>query len=350
MSVSTELINTTLEDLRGPMEKGFMQSIPLWAALEKKGKVSKDGGTYIARSWMKGASAKGTGMFNGDEALDLTRYQKSEKYEVEPHRVVIPVAIPKKELLQNTGKSAAVRLIEEYPKAALEGAALDLNSYMLSGVSTGIVFPSAELSGFVSLNGQFTGGVGRGVTNGLLDFQTPATQTDTVQNVAKAVADWHYNQYGDISAFLTDGMQILRQVYRKAAHFCSPGKGPDLIVMDDATFGNFQLAKQDIVRIQVVGDNTDKGNMVEDVLGMGGVYSDPTLDIANDFTGVAADGVTYMLTCDFIELVLFEKFSFGKFAEPIGAQDAILAKAAMQGNLICRKFPAQGCVSGGSVQ
>ena len=327
-----------------------MQSVPLWSHLEKKGKVSKDGGLYISRSWMRGAPSKGTGMFSGDEALDLTRYQRSQKYRVETHRVVIPCSIPKKELNINQGKSAAVRLIEEYPKTDLEAAALDINSFMLSGISTGLVFPSAELYGFSCLNGQFTSGRGVGLDSGLLEFAAPNTQTQVTQDIAKSEANYHYNQYQDITAFATDGMRRLRQVYRACAHYAGkPGGGPDLIIMDDATFGNFQLEKQDLVRVQVVGSNLDKGNLVQDVLGVGGVYSDPTIDIANDFTGVAADGVTYMLNTDFFELVLFEKFSFGKFEEPIGSQDAIVAKAAMQGNLICRKFPAQGCVSGGSV-
>jgi hypothetical protein len=348
MSISTELLNTTLADLRGPLDLSFAQNIPLWRILEKKGKMLTEGGTYIERSFMGSASSNGTGMFNGDEVLDLTRRKNIKKFQLEPHRLVVPITIPKRELLQNSGKNGAIKLIESYPKATMEGAALDINTFLLTGASAGAVFASAELYGFLTLNGQFASGVGTGVTNGLLDFAAPASQTDIVQNVAKDDAYFHYNQYDDISSWATEGLSTIRSVYRKCAQFSGKvGGGPDLVVMDDATFGNYQLEKTDLVRIQLVGDKTDNGNLVQDVLGVGGVYSDLGLSLSA-FTGDAADGVTYMLNTDHLEWVWLQKPTLGKFGEDIADQDVVVAKWEMMGQLVCRKTVAQGCVSGGA--
>jgi hypothetical protein len=348
MSVSLELLNSTFADFKKPLTLGFAQSIPLWAALERKAKVrTNDGGTYIERSIGTGGAGRGTGQFGGDEPLNINRRKKIKKYQVEPHLVVVTASIPKKELARNTGKAAVLKLIDEYPKSTMMGAALDINKYLLTGVSAGMVVDTAELLGFSTLNGQFTSGVGVGVTNGLLDFQAPASQTDTVQNVAKLQADYHFNQYGDITAWATNGIQQLKKQYRLAAHYSEkPGHGPDLIVMDDDTFGNYENAKANNVRIQLSDDRTE-GEMISNILGNGMVYSDPSLDLAL-FTGVANDGVTYMLNTDFIEVVCYEMFEMSDFDDVSGDSWAVVAHAPLHMGLIIKKFPAQAAVSGGA--
>ena len=66
-------------------------------------------------------------------------------------------------------------------------------------------------------------------------------------------------------------------------------------------------------------------------------------------TANALNGVTYILNTDFIEMPLMEAPSITPFTERVGAQDVVTAIFSMQGNLICTKTPAQGCVSGGAV-
>ena len=67
MAVSVELLNTTLADLKGPLVSAFLQNVPTFRALEKKGRISADGGTLIERPIMSGSPARGTGIFNGDQ-------------------------------------------------------------------------------------------------------------------------------------------------------------------------------------------------------------------------------------------------------------------------------------------
>jgi hypothetical protein len=76
-----------------------------------------------------GAPARGVGVYVGDELLNMTRRQQVKKFQVEPHRLVVAINIPKKELQINSGKLAVIRLIEEYPQMVMEGVKADINKY-----------------------------------------------------------------------------------------------------------------------------------------------------------------------------------------------------------------------------
>ena len=117
--------------------------------------------------------------------------------------------------------------------------------------------------------------------------------------------------------------------------------------MDDGTYTNFEDSRLSLVRVSLVEDKTEKTNMLGLELGVAKVYSSIDLDLA-DFTGVAADGVTYILNTDYLEMPLMEAPSITPFTERVGDQDVVTAIFSMQGNLICTKTPAQGCVSGGA--
>ena len=267
MSISTEVLNTTFADLRGPLVNSFVRSNELYESLNSKARMPMEGGSYIERTFTGGAPARGVGVYVGDELLNMSRRQNIKKFQVEPHRLVVAINIPKKELQMNSGKLAVIRLIEEYPQSVMEGVKADINSYLLTGVSRGIVFQTAELKGLLSLSGDVTTGVGAGVTNGLIDFTTPALQTEEVQGVAKATSYFHYNQYDTIGTFSSEGIQKLRKMYRTCAHYAGSGKGPDLVIMDDDTYTNFEKDRRDLVRIKVVEDKTEKSNTLE--LGIG---------------------------------------------------------------------------------
>ena len=349
MTISTELLNTTFADLRGPLVNSFVRSNELFEALNSKARMPMEGGTKIERSFSGGAPARGVGVYVGDELLNMTRRQQIRKFEVEPHRLVMAINIPKRELAQNSGKLAIIRLIEEYPQTAMEAAKADLNKYLLTGASRGLAFNTSELQGFLTLNGQFASGIGTGVLNGMLDFVTPASQSDVVQGVKKSNSYFHFNQFNDISSFVADGMTQLRKTYRQCAHYAGGiGKGPDMIFMDDDTYTNFEDQRSENVRVTLVDDKIDKSNTMALNLGLASVTSSIDLD-RSSFSGVAADGVTYMLNTDYIEFPMLEAPNVSEFKERVGDQDVVTAIFAMQGNLICTKLPAQGCVSGGAV-
>tara|TARA_R110002020_G_scaffold27369_10_gene88239 strand:+ start:65 stop:1120 length:1056 start_codon:yes stop_codon:yes gene_type:complete len=347
MAIDLDTLNTTFADLRGPLLNSFERSIPMWRELQKKARVSNDGGTYIERDFAAGAPAKGTGIFNGDELLTNVRRKQIKKMQVETHRAVALVSIPKKVLNINKGKAAAIRLVDAYPKTTIEGISGDMNKYILTGQSRGLVFDTSELLGFVNLNGEFSSGIGTGVTNGVLSVnEDPSAQSDAVFGVGKSESLYHFNQRDDVSSFASNGMRVLRQQYRKAAHYAGkPNSGPDLIVMDSDSFANFENHRDSKIRLELVEDKLEKGNLLSLSLGMAQVYDDPDLDVSL-FTGEANHGVCYMLNTDFWEWIWLEKPNIGQFTDRIGDQDVVSAKFAMQGNMICTKLTAQGVVTG----
>jgi len=356
MSISTELLNTTFEDLRGPLVNSFVRSSELFEALDKKARIPMESGTLIERTFSGGAPARGVGIYVGDELLNMTRRQEIRKFQVEPHRLAVAINIPKKELQMNSGKLAVIRLIEEYPKTVLEGAKADINSYLLTGTSRGIVFNTSELAGLLTLNGDVSTGIGTGVAHGLLDWQPPASQGDKVQNVTKSSSYFHFNQYAEMGAYGTTGTKILRSLYRKCAHYAGGmGKGPDLCIFDDDTFANFENDKLSNVRVSVVEDKTEKSTMLGLELGIAQVYSSLDLDAsimtttpASGATYAPDEGAAYFLNTDFMEFAMAEAPTISEFKERVGDQDVVTAVFTMQGNLICTKTPAQGCVAGGA--
>jgi hypothetical protein len=127
------------------------------------------------------------------------------------------------------------------------------------------------------------------------------------------------------------------------------GKGPDLVVMDDDTYTNFEDSRLSLVRVTLVEDKTEKSNTLGLELGVAKVYSSIDLNRADMGVGSAAlGGATYILNTDFLEMPLMEAPSITPFTERVGDQDVVTAIFSMQGNLICTKTPAQGCVSGGA--
>ena len=355
MAISNEVLNTTFADLRGPLVNSFIRSNELFEALNSKARMPMEGGSYIERTFSGGAPARGVGVYVGDELLNMTRRQQVKKFQVEPHRLVVAINIPKKELLFNSGKLAVIRLIEEYPQMVMEGVKADLNKYLLTGVSRGLVFQTAELKGLLTLNGQITDGIGSGVSDGLLDWEAESSQTDTVQGVKKAESYFHFNQYGGITDFSGHGVKTLRSVYRKCAHYAGgPGKGPDLMIMDDDTYANYENDhRANNLRVSMYDDRTDKkgSNLIGLEIGVAKLY--PSLDMdVNAFTGDGSpgpdDGATYYLNTDYLEFPMHEAPKISEFQERVGDQDVVTAIFSMQGNLICTKLAAQGCVAGGT--
>ena len=62
MAISTEILNTTFADLRGPLVNSFIRSNELLDALMSKARMPSEGGSLIERSFAGGAPARGVGV------------------------------------------------------------------------------------------------------------------------------------------------------------------------------------------------------------------------------------------------------------------------------------------------
>lgn len=351
MAMSLDFVNTVYNDLAGPLANMFYKSTHLLDAL-KGSKKKAVGGYLIQRPYATTTPANATAVYTGDEVMDMTRREVvTDRLEVDLHRIQMAINIPQREIDRMTSKKTVIdSLMKTYPMLAMEGLNQDFERFFLGGVTAGLTVRStAEFKGLVTLNGQYDAGAGAptGTRYGVLDFLAPGSQTDTVLGVTKSQAKNIYNQYSDISSWAAEGEAKWRALFRLCAQFDPRKKGPNLIIVDDATFGNYQAGKSDRVRVQVIQDNTDKGNVLEDVFQTAKVVTSLNLNLA-DFTGAAADGVAYFVNSadwEFHELVPFKLTPFTKM---IANQDVVTSHGVWEGQLLCNRFSTQGVCSGGA--
>lgn len=350
MAVSLDVLNTTLSDLSEDLVVAQEKRVPLFDRLRSKGAINKQstGGTYFEHVFVGQAPGVATAIYTGSEVASGVRNLITYKYSVESHRFIAPIFIPKVELEKNEGKQGVVKLVEAYPKATMASIYRDLNLWMLaaSSTTTGLkIFAPGDLDGFATFNGNYTGTKRVGVTGGLLDFVAPASQTDTVQNVAKAVAYEHYNQYGDVTSWAANGIETVTAVYQNAAEYTAMGVGPDLGVCDPDSFSALLTYSADTVRIE----STDKavfGKRVGQTMFFNAtIFRDTSLD-RSTFTGAAADGVLYFINSDDVELDYYKMPVVGKFAEWTPLQDVVAAQVEGSMNLLMKRFNSQGAVTG----
>lgn len=350
---STNVINTTFADFKGPLVEAWAQNIVAYDLLMRHSKVKSNGGTYIERDISGGAPASGRGIRSGNERLPLGYAERVQKYRVEAMRFVVTLIIPNKFLKHNMGKNAVIELIKAHPEETMMRSAQDINQFLLCGQvnTTTPVFATSELVGLATLNGIYANaGALTGTTAGYLDFALETAQTDTVQNLAKSTVYSHFNTYGAITTWATNGPKILKSTYRKAKSFDpnKAGGGPKLVIADPDVFSNWEVFSDAKVRVEVVGAKLGQSSEGRLPFENTEICTDYALD-RSLFTGAAANGVTYMLNPNFMEFVWYEEFAISDFQDAGAEIDGIYAKGAGMGNLIITKFPAQACVSGGAV-
>ena len=347
MAVTTDIVNTVLADLKGPVEHTLAQKSIAHKMLVARGKVSSERGSLIERVIMGGSPSQGTGIYGTGETLNLTRTEQTKKIQLQTHRVVIPISIPKKDMVENDGKLGAIKLIKEYVGAVEALLPVDVDRHLLGGVSAGNVMSSDGLQGWNTLNGQKTFAKGVvGVTNGLIDFVAGASQTDTVQNLAKSSSYNYVNQFDEINSYSLDGDKTYRSILREIGRWDVGGK--TAVLMDYDSFALVEQDNRDHVRIVRLQDKTDNGSDgFELPFANTTLYATPGL-VLTDFTGSAAEGVAYFLNLDGIEWVWYQKPTMSDFEDRVANADAIVAKMEMQGQIVMRNMRAQGAVVGGA--
>lgn len=349
--IQPDALNANYADFQGPMMVSFEQNTPVQEELKKRGKKTKGTGPIMERNITTAPPMTMTGIFAGDEVADGTLTQSMGKFRVEPHRAFGKLFIPQKMLLTNTGKTAILNILKDYPLLSMMGIKRDKEKYLLTGKSAGKVLTTAQMLGWSTLNGLFTAGRNTGTTNGLLDFVAPASQTDVCQDVAKSFANENYNQYGDI----TDKTQ-LRYVWGKVYRACQNASGngdeggPQLLICDDDTFANFEEGQGNLLKIVNIGDGVDQKKASILPYKNALVRSSPAIDLVADFSGAALDGVTYFLDFDWIEVESWEDMTTTPFVkDTVSGQDGMVSLASwMDVNIFFRRFTAQGCTSGGA--
>lgn len=351
MAVTADLLNSTLADLRGPIEHTLEQKVPGADLLMKRGKISTEKGILIERTIMGGSPAQGVGISpGGGTTIPIGRTEQTKKIQVQPHRLVVAISIPKGEMITNDGKLGAIKLVKTYVDAVQKLYPVDLDRYWFSGTSPGHVFATSQLAGFNTLNGQVTNAFGLiGVTQGLIEFAATTSQNDTTQNLAKSSTYGYVNQYRNITSYASDGWKTYRAAYRDVAQFNPRGnEGPDFVYMDFDSYAQYEEDKATRIRSVTVQDKTDKTNdLMELEMGSARVIAAKNI-VLTDFTGDAASGLAYYLTSEGVEFVWYQKPELSDFDDKVATSDSVIAKLEMMGCPLITGMRLQGAVTGGA--
>jgi hypothetical protein len=352
VAYSLDVLNSALQDLKGPLVMTVDEKTPFFAWLKKNGKITSDKGTWIQRNLMGGGPSQFIALRNGGETFDTTRTEQIKQIQVGTQRYGCAISIPGLDLEVSEGKLGAVKLIKQYPAAQLAMLAIDLDRFFLTGVSNGKVISTAECQGWNTLNGEkvFATGI-TGVTNGLIDFVAPASQTDTVQALAKSTSYNYVNQYGDIvGGWAAAGRKTLNNVYRQCARYntAGPDMGPDIMFADNDTYGNIEAEDRTMVRTEYTQTDSDKG-----LKGLHRRYLNADLVCAmnlvlSDFTGAPLNGLIYLLTNGGIEKVVYKELDFSPFEDRIANQDNVISKGVGQFGILSQNLAILGAVTGGA--
>jgi hypothetical protein len=352
MPVSTDVLNSTLQDLKGPLLMSFEEKVPLFNWLKKASRTSSEKGTWIQRLLMGGSPTSGIALRNGGETFDTTRTEQVQKILIGTQRFGCAIAIPGLDLEINDGKLGAIKLIKEYPAAVIAAMAIDLDRYFLTGVSNGRFLATSECQGWNTLNGEKVNATGiTGVTNGLIDFAATTLQTETVQSLPKSTAYNYVNQYGNIvGGWAAAGRKTTTKTYRQCARYntSGPDKGPDIMFADDDTYANIETEDRTLVRTEYVQSDIDKG-----IAGLHRRFLNADLVAAQnliltDFTTAPVNGLIYLLTSSGFEKIDYKTFDISNFEDRIANQDNVVAKGLGQFALICPNMAVQGAVTGGA--
>ena len=352
MAVSLDVLNSTLQDLKGPLLMSFNEKTPLFRWLEKTGRTSSEKGTWIQRMLMGGSPSSMIGLYNGGETFDTTRTEQVKIIKVGTHRFGGAIAIPGLDLETNNGSLGAIKLIKEYPASVIAAMAIDMDRFFLTGVSNGKVLSTSEMQGWNTLNGEkvFSKGI-TGVTNGLIDFVAPSSQSDTVQDLAKSLSYNYVNQYGQIvGGYAANGRRTIMKTYRQCARFnmAGPDVGPDMMFADDDTYANIEAELATRVRTEIVQKDADEKLASLTLPYLGGTLVAAQNLVLSDFTGDAVNGLMYLLTSSGFEKIDYKKFDISNFEDRIANQDNVVAKALGQFAFMCPNLAVQGAVTGGA--
>ena len=360
--VSPDVLFTALEDYSPVLSETFFVKHPLLEAVYKSNQIKKVAleGPYRTFGLRTGAPGTVNTIINGSETIQGGRKDIGVKGREDAVRLIYAFDVPNQDLDLANGKQDIVKLLETYPEAAMDDFQMRINRQIAVG-------DGEDVGGFLTFNGNATYAPLGNAKTGVFSFGARATQTSTVFNVPKEAAasnptsGW-YNQYADISAFATNGLHKMREVYLTAGRQGREQGKLDIGIADQGTYLNLLDTYTKFVLGPVgIGDDVIAKTFNEYVMFHNcKMYLDQDIDItAANFAGTDAEGgLAYLLNTSTWELFHASNNEYdgkGKpnlfrmrqpFRHP--TQDMMRFETVLHANMVCNNLRANGVVTGGA--
>ena len=359
MPVTLDALNIATEHLLPKLENLFFDDHPWLARIILNGIDRRpSGGEYAAFVVTTDGPGNIVKLLTGSEAYAYGRRNITQQARVFIGTHLYTFAVEGEALRHSDGETGIANLLQVYPEAGM----LDFRQRAVGQNLTGNG-AAANADGWVTVNGDQTYNPDGTALSGVLDFATPAAQTDTVfnlpkQGAANGVTGW-YNQYGNVLSFGSSGKRIMRDVYN-ACHIRSGtwNSPPDLGLTDSTSYNNYYESLDDNVRYATTlkGEDgaTGRDGLMFHKLEL---FIEPSIDDNLTFFGHGTNGTTYMFnTKTWFILTLGQDASketkgFFEVRPPFKLQgrDAWGYEIVCAWQIGCRYLKANGCLEGTAI-
>jgi len=316
---------------------------------EKGGITTKYGGGSSIEFIQHGqAPATGIGLYAGTEAAPIGRTQILRKGQTELHHMMVVIAIPNQDLITNSGPSRVEEMWKVYTEATVTGTHRDIETFWHTGVSEGNVFSTAALSGLLSGNGQFTGGLRIGVENGMLEYRTPALQSAgaaSFMGITRSTTYNWYNNFGLVTTIDTDFHEVFGKTIREASRFAGKANAPYIAFADPTSFGKLHAWRYQPVRVTSIDQATERDNFHSVKIGSCTFYEARDIDITL-FSGDAANGVVNGYNLSDIEITFAEMPKLSNYEKVVINQDVLACSYMMRLQFLVKNLPSHWALAG----
>lgn len=265
-------------------------------------------GKYFEEAFTWRPTGSVQAIVRGDEALRPFRQTTTKKYSIETAMIQLessPVTQREMDQWENTDPS---QVAINWTKNSLGGLDHEfsraLEEWIFTGATTSSLISPSEFEGFQTFNGEHVSSTSvYGVSGGFFEFLAPASQTNTIQNLTKAVNIGFYNQYQNSTGFVGGNSQTqLRKVLLECRRRSNDNSVPTFAFMDTDSFTRFQERNDSKLLIVSTNDlsKTETGNdpmkdkiLIDQATGLYGFHSENLL--RGSFVGTGANGLAYLI-------------------------------------------------------
>jgi hypothetical protein len=361
-----EYATHTVPDVVKKAVPSFFWEDPLMKAVKSRGGVKRSGGTHVRFKRIISGHSDVTQIDASNMSVPLAKKQTFTTMTGDWGRLIKPVILPHYDLNRLGKADEKKQYIKDVVTAALTSLRNDFCRRFYIGDT-----PSTSLSAIGSLNGgrsasNNSNGTSSGLTNGALEFDTPATQAtngNTYLNDARvddstaADENNHHNQFVQHGGIGTNFMTTTERIKLRADSYAEKG-GIEIVILsiDD------QVAVADEIRalsgstaspLVYTMQDWDKGNIHKPIVAHGGMryYSNRWMSAARmgNYAGSAGNinEAAFLLNPDFVEYWVNagEDFRVGKFFDGMehGNQDALIAYIFLEIQAVLVGLLNHGC-------
>jgi hypothetical protein len=296
VAISNDLLSSTLYSIRDNFVDELFKKTAFLDNAKKQGGIEyEDGGIKVQRPLNIVEHSSITELPTGYEPVNIAVNDVLRPAVYDWTDFVAPIAISKKEELENSGEKAIVKIVESRTKNVFGLLRREANKQILAGTSTAL--PSLG-----SLNGVV-------LTTGFFENLAPGSQTNTVGGVSKttfqSTKGWQNQRQTAASSFSGNGLAAMDLIYI-SANEVAPMGGISLIIASIAAMANYKrqlFANERYVDPKVL----DGGRMA---LAYAGAMMEQDSDMPTN-AGVGTDECSmYFLNFDGVKLVIHEDADF----------------------------------------